>query len=140
MIVRSREVQRSRQSRRKRNCEAFKAKGIPVGQVISSDYCRSWQTADLALGRHEKNLQLSLLPFEDCTGEQVKEMKKQITLFFVAKLATSENTTIVAHDDSFEATTGIHPDPMGIAYTITPDGNGEYTLVANVLPSEWKAL
>jgi len=106
-------------------------------QVISSDYCRSWQTADLAFGRHEKNPQLSLLPFEDYTSEQVNKDERAN---FVAKPAAGENTVIVAHDNPLEATTVIHPDPMGIAYIITPDGNGGYTLVANVLPNEWKAL
>jgi hypothetical protein len=57
-----------------------------------------------------------------------------------ARPATGTNTVIVGHDDPFEATTGIYPDPMGIAYVITPGGRGGFTIQANVLPGEWARL
>nr|WP_299413158.1 histidine phosphatase family protein [Acaryochloris sp. IP29b_bin.148] len=47
---------------------AFTEKKIPVDQVITSEYCRAWKTADLAFGKHEKNPKLNFLPFEDYTG------------------------------------------------------------------------
>jgi hypothetical protein len=34
---------------------AFQENSIPVGQIISSEYCRAWQTADIAFGKYEKN-------------------------------------------------------------------------------------
>lgn len=39
-----------------------------------------------------------------------------------------------------EAATGIYPDPQGIAYVLTPDGNGSFTLQANALPVAWGEL
>ena len=33
---------------------AFAKKGIAVGKVITSEYCRAWQTANLAFGRHDR--------------------------------------------------------------------------------------
>ena len=34
--------------------EGIKAAGIPVGDVISSEYCRAFNTAELAFGKHTK--------------------------------------------------------------------------------------
>ncbi|MEM1367371.1 MAG: histidine phosphatase family protein [Cyanobacteria bacterium P01_H01_bin.15] len=120
---------------------AFKDKGIPVGQVISSEYCRSWQTAELAFGGFdEKNPKLNFLPFEEYTEVQVEEMKTNVMPLLTAVPEAGTNTVIVGHDDIFEAATGIYPDPQGIAYVLTPDGNGGFVLIANVLPSEWAEL
>jgi phosphohistidine phosphatase SixA len=120
--------------------DAFQKQGIPVGDVIASQYCRAWQTADIAFGRHRKDPRLNFLPFEDYTDAQVAEMKERITPLLTARPATGTNTVIVGHDDPFEATTGIYPDPMGIAYVITPGGRGGFTIQANVLPGEWARL
>ncbi|MEO1366872.1 MAG: histidine phosphatase family protein [Acidobacteriota bacterium] len=120
---------------------AFTAKEIPVGQVITSQYCRAWKTAELAFGRvDEKNPQLNFLPFEEYTDEQVEEMKTNVTPLLTATPAEGTNTVIVGHDDLFEAATGIYPEPQGIGYVLTPDGEGGFELVANLLPAEWAGL
>ena len=119
---------------------AFTEKAIPVGEVISSEYCRAWQTAELAFGRYEKNAKLNFLPFEEYTDAQVEEMKANVTPLLTAVPASGQNTVIVGHDDIFEAATGIYPAPQGMAYVLTPDGNGGFELVANMLPEEWAKL
>lgn len=119
---------------------AFKEKNIPVGEVITSEYCRAWKTADLAFGRHKKNPKLNFLPFEDYTDAQVEEMKANVMPLLTAAPESGKNTVIVGHDDIFEAATGIYPDPQGMAYVLTPDGNGGFELQANMLPDEWAKL
>ncbi len=119
---------------------AFTVKKIPVGEVISSEYCRSWKTADLAFGKHQKNPKLNFLPFEDYTEAQVKEMKANVTPLLTTMPKTGQNTVIIGHDDIFEAATGIYPDPQGMAYVLTPDGKGSFALQANMLPEEWAKL
>ncbi len=119
---------------------AFTDKSIPVGDVVASQYCRAWQTADLAFGKHEQNPKLNFLPFEDYTDAQVEEMKANVTPLLTATPPAGQNTIIVGHDDIFEAATGIYPDPQGMAYVLTPDGSGGFTLQANLLPSEWAEL
>lgn len=119
---------------------AFTEKKIPVDKVITSEYCRAWKTADLAFGQHEKNSKLNFLPFENYTDEQVEEMKANVTPLLTAAPASGKNTVLVGHDDIFEAATGIYPDPQGMAYVLTPDGNGGFTLQANLLPDEWAKL
>jgi phosphohistidine phosphatase SixA len=119
---------------------AFTAKGIPVGDVITSDYCRAWKTADLAFGRYQKNSKLNFLPFEDYTDAQMKEMKSNVMPLLTKVPASGKNTVIVGHDDIFEAATGIYPDPQGIAYIVKPDSKGSFKIVANLLPDEWMKL
>ncbi|MEM9541984.1 MAG: histidine phosphatase family protein [Cyanobacteria bacterium P01_E01_bin.42] len=119
---------------------AFEEKEIPVGDIISSDYCRAWQTADLAFGRYEKDSKLNFLPFEEYTDAQVEEMKANVNPLLTAVPDEGQNTVIVGHDDIFESATGIYPDPQGIAYILTPDGEGGFELVANMLPDEWADL
>ena len=119
---------------------AFSDKSIPVGDVIASQYCRAWQTADLAFGRHEQNPRLNFLPFEDYTDAQVEEMRANVAPLLTTVPPEGQNTVIVGHDDIFEAATGIYPDPQGIAYVLTPDGSGSFTLQANLLPEEWAEL
>jgi broad specificity phosphatase PhoE len=119
---------------------AFQSKSIPVGDVITSEYCRAWKTADLAFGKHQKNPKLNFLPFEEYTDAQVQEMKANVMPLLTAVPKSGQNTVIVGHDDVFEAATGIYPDPQGMAYVLTPDGKGSFKLVANLLPEEWAKL
>jgi phosphohistidine phosphatase SixA len=119
---------------------AFTDKGIPVGDVIASEFCRAWQTADLAFGKHQKNPNLNFPPSEEYTDAQVKEMKTKVMPLLTSAPKSGQNTVIVGHDDIFEAATGIYPEPQGMAYVLTPDSKGSFKLVANVLPDEWVKL
>jgi len=117
--------------------DGFEANSIPVGQVISSQFCRAWQTADLAFGKYEKNPALNFPKSEEYTDAQVAQMKANVMPLLTAVPESGTNTVIVGHDDIFESATGIYPDPQGMAYVITPDGNGGMEVVANLLPEEW---
>lgn len=117
--------------------DGFEANSIPVGQVISSQFCRAWQTADLAFGTYEKNPALNFPKAEDYTEEQVAQMKAKVMPLLTTVPESGTNTVIVGHDDIFEAASGIYPDPQGLAYVLTPDGNGGFEIVANLLPEEW---
>nr|WP_202925050.1 histidine phosphatase family protein [Myxacorys almedinensis] len=120
--------------------QAFQTLKIPVGRVFASDYCRAWQTADLAFGRYEKNSRLNFLPFEDYTDAQVAQMKAAIMPLLTAVPATGTNTVIVGHDDVFESATGIYPEPQGVAYILKPNGQEGFDLIANVMPDAWDNL
>jgi phosphohistidine phosphatase SixA len=119
---------------------AFADADIPIGEVISSEYCRAWQTASLAFGQYEKDDALNFLPFEDYTPAQMEQMKANVTPLLTAMPESGTNTVIVGHDDLFEAATGIYPDPQGMAYVVKPDGNGGFEVMANMLPEEWSEL
>lgn len=117
--------------------ESFEALEIPIAEVMSSEYCRAWQTADLAFGRYNKNADFNFLPFADYTEEQVDVMRERVSPYLSA-VPEEGNTVIVAHDDPFEAATGIYPEPQGVAYVIRPMAEDGFELLARVTPEAWQ--
>jgi broad specificity phosphatase PhoE len=120
--------------------KAFAELQIPVGEVYSSEYCRAWQTADLAFGRHRKTPDLNFEPAEDYSEEQIAAMRARMTPHLAAKPRDGLNTVLVGHDDPFEAATGIYPEPMGVAFVVRPDGAGGFTVLADLTADEWVEL
>ena len=115
--------------------------------MISSDYCRAYNTAQLAFGKYTKNSNLNFLPCVDCTPLDYKEYANRVAPLLLAKTASGTNTFLVGHHDPFQGVTmavvqpdGIYPDPMGVAYVVKPMGNGQFALVAKLLPTQWRAL
>jgi broad specificity phosphatase PhoE len=115
---------------------AFERLGIPVGEVISSEYCRAWKTADLAFGRYEKTADLNFEPAEDYTEEQVAAMRDRMTPHLSA-VPEEGNTVLVGHDDPFEAATGIYPEPMGVVFVLRPGGDGSFEVLGSIAPDAW---
>tara|TARA_B100000085_G_scaffold266338_1_gene274914 strand:+ start:215 stop:814 length:600 start_codon:yes stop_codon:yes gene_type:complete len=116
---------------------AIKFHNIPVSKVLSSEYFRAWQTAWLAFEKYEKKSDFNFLPHEDFTKEQMAEMKKRVLPYLSQKHGEKGNLVIVAHDDPFEAATGIYPEPMGICYVIQPLGSGKFEILGFMNPEGW---
>ena len=116
---------------------AIRFYGIPIEKVISSDYFRAWQTAWLAFGEYEKNSDFNFLPFADFNTEQMKKMEARILPYLSKKPEKQKNIVIVAHDDPFEAATGIYPEPQGVCFVLDPKGNGKFEILGQVAPAEW---
>jgi len=120
---------------------AFAAKEIPVGEIIVSEYCRSWKTANLAFGEWTiKDSRLNFLPYKDYTEDHIALMKKNAMPLLTRPPLPGTNTIIIGHDDPFEAATGIYPEPQGIAFILQPDGGKSFKIIGSVLPSEWATL
>ena len=117
--------------------KAIRYYNIPVGDVMSSDYFRAWQTAWLAFGKYEKNSDFNFLPFENYTENQIDEMKLRVTPYLCRKPLKNKNNIIVAHDDPFEAATGIYPKPQGVCYVIKPTNNKSFQILGRIGPKEW---
>jgi len=127
--------------------EGFKAAGVPVGDVISSEYCRAYNTADLAFGVYTKDSNLNFLPCVECTPEDYKKYADRLSPLMSAQPKKGKNTILVGHDDPFQGVTmpvipanGIYPEPMGVAYVAKPLGKGKFELLAKILPNQWKQL
>ncbi len=119
--------------------EAFKDLNIPVGKVYSSEYCRAWQTADLAFGKYETTSDLNFFPAEEYTDEQMATMNEAVKPYLIQIPSTGENTVIVGHDDVFEAATGIYPEPQGVAYILKPNGEN-FEIIQRVASNEWNEI
>jgi broad specificity phosphatase PhoE len=120
--------------------EAFRRLNIPVGEVISSEYCRAWQTADLAFGRYTKDAALNFEPAEDYTDAQKAAMRDRVRRLLSAVPPADRNTVLVGHDDPFEAATGVYPEPMGVTWVIRPGGPQGFTLLGQIKPGDWRGL
>ena len=114
---------------------AFADNDIPVGTVLSSEYCRAWQTADLAFGQYQKSASLNFEPAEDYSDAQIAAMRERV-LPLLEAVPDGANLVIVGHDDPFEAATGIYPEPMGVTYVLRPDASGPQVL-GHIAPDDW---
>jgi hypothetical protein len=65
-------------------------------------------------------------------------MKKRVVPFLSTKPEKGKNTIIVAHDDPFEASTGIYPEPQGVCFILEPQGNGKFEILGQIAPGDWK--
>ncbi|MGC1495484.1 MAG: histidine phosphatase family protein [Sulfitobacter sp.] len=110
---------------------------IPVSEVFSSEYCRAWQTADLAFGRYAKDGALNFEPAEEYTTEQFAKMRENVMPFLTEPIPDKGNRIIVGHDDPFEAATGIYPEPQGVAYVLKSDGKGGFEVLGHIDPDAW---
>ena len=106
--------------------KAIEAQGIEISDVVSSEYCRAWQTADLAFGHYRMGEGLNFVPTADYAVSDISDIKWNVTPFLGERVV--EGTRIVVgHDDLFEAAAGICPEPQGAAYVFRRDGNGRFT-------------
>jgi hypothetical protein len=102
--------------------DAFVKLGVPVGEVLASPFCRSWQSADLSFGRHRTVDGLKLPPSKDYTDADKATMKAVLVPLLAATPQAGRNLVI-----------------MGEAVITKPDGKGGFTVVAQVQPWFWRA-
>jgi phosphohistidine phosphatase SixA len=104
---------------------------IPIGDVLSSEFCRALDTARLAFDRVQPapNLNLCCQDGRDLTDAQRRD-------FLLQALATrprpGTNAVLVGHGAFMMTDLN-----MGEAAVYAPDGNGGATRVARILPDEW---
>jgi hypothetical protein len=106
---------------------------------LSSQYCRAWQTADLAFGYHEETAALNFEPAEDYSDVQIQAMRDRVTPLVMARMQAGSNRVIVGHDDPFEALTGIYPEPQGVAYVLQVR-DGAIEVLGAIAPDAWPGM
>lgn len=120
--------------------KAIEGAEIPIDSVTSSQYCRAWQTADLAFGSYNKNADFNFEPAEEYTDEQFAAMRERVRPHFAKVPPAGTNAIIVGHDDPFEAATGIYPEPQGVTFVLRPDGNGDFEVLGSIAPDAWPGM
>jgi phosphohistidine phosphatase SixA len=107
--------------------DAFKARGIPVGQVLSSRWCRCLETARLAFGTAEPWPPLDSF-FDDRSraGVQTQAVRELIT-----ERPPVGNLILVSHQVNITALTGLAPAP-GEIVVLTPLGGGEFRVAGRI--------
>jgi phosphohistidine phosphatase SixA len=105
---------------------------IVVSRVLASPFCRTWQSADLAFGRHERIAALQILKAKDYKPEQNAVMKAGLMPFVTTAPAAGTNVVVIAHDDNLTAAGGPLLGIQGEAAIIKPDGKGSFELIARL--------
>jgi phosphohistidine phosphatase SixA len=119
--------------------DAFVKLGVPVGDVLASPFCRSWQSADLSFGRHRTVDGLKLPPSKDYTDADRATMKAVLIPLLATSPPAGRNLVIMGHDDHMPAAGGPEMKTQGEAVITKPDGKGGFTVVAQVQPWFWRA-
>jgi phosphohistidine phosphatase SixA len=109
--------------------EALRARDVPIGEVLSSPWCRCHETARLAFGREAKSWRAlsNLFGRREAADAQVREMRARI-----AGYRGKGNLVLVSHGSAALPLTGISPQQAEII-VLTP-GDGERFSVAGRIP------
>jgi len=110
--------------------EAFRARGIPIGRVLSSRWCRCLETARLAFGAVEPWPSLDSF-FDDRSREPEQTRAVRARL---GERSVSGNLILVTHQVNITALTGISP-AQGEMVLLTPQGNGAFRVAGRLRPA-----
>lgn len=108
---------------------------VPVKQVLTSPFCRTRETAELAFDRVEISFDLILLPGAAQPEEQERLIGASATLLATPPLPGT-NTVLVGHDTTMQALVGFSI-VEGEAAIFAPLPEGGVRLVGQVKPDEW---
>jgi broad specificity phosphatase PhoE len=107
--------------------EAFRRRGIQVGRVLSSPWCRCVETARLAFGNSEVWTPLSnLFGRPENREAQVRQMRAR-----VSQAPAGGNLVLVTHGSTIAALTGIHPATAEMV-VLTPRGGGQFEVAGRL--------
>jgi phosphohistidine phosphatase SixA len=110
--------------------ETFRSREIPVGRVLSSQWCRCLETARLAFGTAEPWPALNSF-FQDRSSDtdQTRAVRDLVSHPF-----SGPNIILVTHQVNVTALTGIFP-AQGEMVVITPGDGGAFRVVGRLSPA-----
>jgi phosphohistidine phosphatase SixA len=111
---------------------AFRARGIPVGRVLSSEWCRCFETARLAFGSAELWPALNSY-FNDPSRETGQT---PVVRALAAERPAGGNLIMVTHQLNVRSVTGIAPAPAEVVI-LTPSGDGRFTVAGRLSPATY---
>jgi phosphohistidine phosphatase SixA len=109
---------------------AFRDRGVPVGKVLSSRWCRCLETAEKAFGPADPWPPLDSF-FDDRSREP--DQTRQVRLLVGAHRGPG-NIVLVTHQVNIHALTGISPG-QGEMVILTPLGDGGFRIAGRLLPA-----
>lgn len=120
---------------------ALRTLAIPVGEVLSSEYCRAAETARLmGLGDVRTTTEIMNLRAQEYVGGHDAAVKNARTLL-ARPPAPATNRIMVGHGNLMRAATGQYTDEAG-AVVVRPDPGSDlgFAFVALVTPQDWLRL
>jgi phosphohistidine phosphatase SixA len=117
--------------------QAFRKLQIPVGDVISSPFCRTEATGKLIAGKATIDLDLF---FAISLTKEGKERKGAALLKMLQRMPEKgKNTLIIGHTANLQEAVGLWPKPEGVAYLFKPEKNAPAKALARIEPTQWSA-
>jgi len=111
----------------KRLGEAFRRRKIPVAQVLSSEWCRCKDTAELAFGRYEV-----WPPLNNLFGRHENAAaQRSAILERTSRFRGGGNLILVSHGSTIVQVAGINP-AMGEMVVMKPAGAGKLELIGRM--------
>jgi phosphohistidine phosphatase SixA len=117
---------------------AFSTLHVPVGEVLSSPFCRCKETAELAFGHYKVNPDLYFAI--DADAQQTKLFSEKLRVMLSSPPKGGTNRVIISHTANLKEAAGIWPKPEGVAIVFRPKADGTFEPIARVLPDEWLGL
>lgn len=121
--------------------KAMRALKIPAGEILSSEYCRSAETARLfGLGDVRTTTEIMNLRSQEYVGGHDAAVKN-VRMHFTRPVPPGTNRIMVGHGNLMRAATGNYTDEAG-AVMVRPEPGSElgFVLVAIVTPQNWLRL
>ncbi len=108
--------------------EAFRARGIPVGRVLSSPWCRCLETARLAfeVAPETWTALSNLYGRPDQSADQVRQMRVR-----VSDHRPGPNLIMVTHGSTIQALTGINPNTAEMVI-LTPQPDNRFAVAGRL--------
>ncbi len=117
---------------------AFASLAIPVGEVLTSPYCRCVDTGKLAFGKGTTSPDLAV--FDELPAPEKEARGKLIRKMLNTPPANALNTVLITHTGTLLYTFGLQTRPEGIAHIFRPAEFGNAIYLGRVTPEEWSTL
>ncbi|MEL6596022.1 MAG: histidine phosphatase family protein [Pseudomonadota bacterium] len=115
---------------------AFRASGIPVGEVLASPFARCRDMAEIAFGRVEERMELMGLLSNDAGRA---ERAAFLHALLVGPPTDGTNSIIVSHRSNIETVAGVRL-AEGEAVVVNSNGNGAFDVEQTLMPDEWRTI
>ena len=109
----------------------MRTRGVPIGRVLSSQWCRCLETARLAFGRVEPWPALNAGPRDpERVAARVRELRA-----LLASPPSGGNLVLVSHGFNIRDATGEMPVEGGLV-VVTPGGGDRFTVAGRLTPAD----
>lgn len=125
----------------KRIGRALAALKVPVGRVLSSEYCRAAETVRLmAIGPVTTTTDIMNLRAADFVGGRDAAVGR-LRRLLAAPVASGANVVIGAHGNLIQTATGVYPDEAGGAvFRASSNAEHGFEVVARIAADDWAQL
>jgi phosphohistidine phosphatase SixA len=113
----------------------MRARGIPIGAVYSSPFCRTRDTAYNISHKTPEILPFLIFPVK-ITDEERAQMTEQLKQLLATVPSKGSNTLIVAHHANIQAVISLIPKE-GEAFVFKPEENGNFSYIGQISPESW---